>query len=151
MCNRLKKLSMSPFINSKCMLCYNMTHPTTFWCAFISAASSNPTSDADLTPTRLYGYNTNPGNVLDNKALENYRKRKEQQKLRRRKLDTELQKTSGTSDPPGKPLRAFIVYCSCVAVSCSVCISVSAPTTTLCYCKAVNLRCSVLCWAAVDN
>ncbi|XP_072034491.1 histone-lysine N-methyltransferase SETDB1-B-like isoform X2 [Amphiura filiformis] len=59
-------------------------------------ASSNPASEPD-TPTRLYGYNTNPGNVLDSKTLEAYRKRKEKEKaLKRKKLDTELQKT-----PPG--------------------------------------------------
>ena len=34
---------------------------------------------------------------------------------------------------------AFIVYCICVAVSCSGRISVSAPTTALRYCKEVNL------------
>ena len=48
-------------------------------------------------------------------------------------------------------LRSFIVHCSCVAVSCSGRISVSAPTTALRYCKEVNLRCSMLCWAAVDK
>ncbi len=44
-----------------------------------------------------------------------------------------------------EPKGAFIVHCSCVVVSCSGRISVSAPTTALRYCKEVNLRCSVLC------
>ena len=46
---------------------------------------------------------------------------------------------------------AFIVHCSCVAVSCSGRISVSATTTALRYCKEVYLRCSALRWAAVDK
>ena len=63
---------------------------------FISAPST-PGSEQD-TPTRLYGYNTNPGNVLDSKALEAFRKRKEKEKALRtkRKLDTDFQKSGAT-------------------------------------------------------
>ena len=39
---------------------------------------------------------------------------------------------------------AFIVHCSCIAVSCSDRISVSAPTTAFRCCKEVNLRYSAL-------
>ena len=46
---------------------------------------------------------------------------------------------------------AFKVHCSCVAVSCSGCFSVSAPTTAVQYCNKVNMRCSALCWAVVDK
>ncbi len=45
----------------------------------------------------------------------------------------------------------FIVYCICVAVSCSGRISVSTRTTALQYYKEMNLRCSALRWAGVDN
>ena len=41
---------------------------------------------------------------------------------------------------------AFIVHCSCFAVSSSGHISVSAPTTALWYCTEVILRFSVLRW-----
>ena len=42
---------------------------------------------------------------------------------------------------------AFIVHYSCIAVSCSGCISVSAPTTAVQYCKEVNL--SAVRWVAL--
>ena len=43
-----------------------------------------------------------------------------------------------------RPIYLILVYWFQVAVSCSGCISVSALTTALQYCKKVNLRCSAL-------